>query len=114
MDADSDIVTAINVLPANGDEGADAGHLIKQEEQAHGNDVQALSMDGAGYRGTLLQELTDPQGLNLEVFVPPTERAPPKGFAAARFTVSAAVGTLTCPPGQSTTPRGPTPHYTTS
>ncbi len=112
MDADSDIVTAINVLPANGDEGADAGHLIKQEEQAHGNDVQALSMDGAGYRGTLLQELTDPQGLNLEVFVPPTEPAPPKGFAAERFTLSADGGTLTCPAGQSTTQRGRNRHDT--
>src|SRR5258708_8091198 len=110
MDADSDIVTAINVLPAKGDEGADAGHLIKQEEQAHGNDVQALSMDGAGYRGTLLQELTDPQGLNLEVFLPPTEPAPPKGFAAERFTLSADGGTLTFPAGQSTPQRGPNRH----
>ena len=39
MDADSEIITAVNVLPANGDEGADAAPLIRQEEQAHGNDV---------------------------------------------------------------------------
>lgn len=32
MDAGSEIITAINVLPANGDEGADAIHLIRQEE----------------------------------------------------------------------------------
>ncbi len=76
MDADSEIVTALNVLPANGDEGADAGQLLRQEEQAHGNDVQALSIDGAGYRGELLRELTDPQGLNVEVFVPPSPRIP--------------------------------------
>ncbi len=34
MDADSEIITATNVLPANGDEGMDAAHLIKQEERA--------------------------------------------------------------------------------
>src|SRR5262249_37590628 len=38
MDADSELLTAMNVLPANGDEGADAVQLIKQEELAHGND----------------------------------------------------------------------------
>ena len=50
MDADSQLLTALNVLPANGDEGADAVPLIRQEEQAHGNDIEALSIDGAGYR----------------------------------------------------------------
>jgi hypothetical protein len=58
MDADSEIITAMNVLPANGDEGADAVQLIRQEEQAHGNDVERLSIDGAGYRGEVLRELT--------------------------------------------------------
>ena len=74
MDADSELITGINVLPANGDEGGDAVHLIEQEETAHGNDVAGISIDGAGFRGTLLRELTDPAGLNLEVFTPPTER----------------------------------------
>ena len=36
-----------------------------------GNDVQAISIDGAGYRGPVLRELTDPDGLNLAVFTPP-------------------------------------------
>ena len=44
MDADSELITQINVLPANGDEAADAVELLRREEQAHGNDVQALSM----------------------------------------------------------------------
>ena len=30
MDADSEIITAVNVLPGNGDEAADAAHLIRQ------------------------------------------------------------------------------------
>jgi len=83
MDADSQIITALNVLPANGDEGGDAAHLIQQEETAHGNDVEAVSIDGAGYRGTVLRELTDPDGLNLQVFTPPTERMPLPMFGSS-------------------------------
>jgi len=40
-----------------------------------------VSIDGAGYRGPVLRELTDPDGLNLEVFTPPTERMPLTVFA---------------------------------
>ena len=83
MDADSELLTGINVLPANGNEGGDAAYLVEQEEAAHGNDVEAISIDGAGYRGKVLRELTDPAGLNLEVFTPPSEPPPPKGFPAS-------------------------------
>jgi transposase len=102
MDADSEILTAVNVLPGNGDEGADAAKLIAQEEQAHGNDVAAVSTDSACYRGPVLQELTDPAGLNLEVFMPPIDPQPAKGFTPDQFTLSADGSTLTCPAGQST------------
>lgn len=114
MDADSEIITAVNVLPANGDEGADAVQLIAQEEQAHGNDVAAVSIDGAGYRGPVLRELTDPAGLNLEVFTPPSAPPPPKGFAAERFALTVIDGqaTLTCPAGQTTRERTRTAHDT--
>jgi transposase len=107
MDADSELITGVNVLPANGNEGADATHLIQQEEQAHGNDVEALSLDGAGFRGELLRELTDPQGLHLEVFVPPP--APPVigVFGPEQFTLSDDGTTLTCPAGQTTNWRQP-------
>lgn len=103
MDADSEIITAVNVLPANGDDGANTAQLIAQEEQAHGNDVEAVSLDGAGYRGSVLQELTDPAGLHLEVFTPPTEAPPPAGFTAEQFTFTVVDGqrTLTCPAGAS-------------
>jgi len=105
MDADSELLTGINVLPANGNEGGDAAHLIEQEEAAHGNDVEAISIDGAGYRGAVLRELTDPAGLNLEVFTPPTERVPLTVFGAEDFTLSADQKTLTCPAGQTTMQR---------
>lgn len=102
MDADSELLTGMNVLPANGNEGGDAAYLIEQEEAAHGNDVEAISIDGAGYRGTVLRELTDPQGLNLEVFTPPTERIPLTVFSSEEFTRSDDKKTLTCPAGQTT------------
>jgi IS5 family transposase len=107
MDADSELITGVNVLPANGDEGADAAVLIKQEEQAHGNDVEAVSIDGAGFRGPVLRELTDPAGLNLEVFVPPSKEQPARGFPAARFRLTLVDGreTMTCPAGQTTCAR---------
>ncbi len=107
MDADSEIITAVNVLPANGDEGADAAPLIAQEEQAHGNDVAAVSLDGAGYRGRVLRELTDPAGLHLEVFTPPAEAPLARGYPPERFTLTVIDErpTLTCPAGQTTRTR---------
>jgi len=102
MDADSEILTAVNVLPANGDEGGDAAFLIEQEEAAQGNDVEGISLDGAGYRGPVLRELTDPEGLSLEVFTPPTERIPLTVFGPEQFTRGGDGKTLTCPAGQTT------------
>jgi hypothetical protein len=102
MDADSQLITGVNVLPGNGDEGSDATYLIGQEEQAQGNDVQGLSIDGAGYRGELLRELTDPEGLKLEVFVPPTQQPATGKFTPEQFTLSEDGQSLTCPAGQST------------
>lgn len=102
VDAESEIITALNVLPANGDEGADAATLIAQEEQAHGNDVEALSMDGAGFRGQVLRELTDPQGLSLEVITPPPPERESTVFRPEAFTLDAPKEELTCPNGQQT------------
>jgi transposase len=103
MDADSELITALNLLPANGDEAADATILIAQEEQAQGNDVQALSLDSIGWRGDLLRQWQDPMGLGLEVFVPPVPLpAPTATYTAAAFVVDAEATTLTCPGGQQT------------
>jgi hypothetical protein len=62
--------------------------------------------DGAGYRGDVLRELTDPKGLNLEVYVPPTERLPLTVFGSEWFTLSDDGQTLTCPAGQTTQSAG--------
>jgi transposase len=101
-DADSEIITALNVLPGNSDEGADAAKLIAQEEQAHANDVQTLSMDGAGFQGKVLRELTDPQGLSLEVITPPSPERELGVFRPQAFTLDAQGEELTCPNGQKT------------
>jgi len=70
VDADSELLTMLAVPLANCDEAAQAKGLIQREEQVHGNDVQALSMDGIGFRGDILRTLQDPHGLGLNVFVP--------------------------------------------
>ena len=48
MAADSELLGALAVLPANGDEGANATHLITREAQAHGNAIASLSIDRIG------------------------------------------------------------------
>jgi transposase len=99
MDADSHIITAMNVLPGGANEGADAETLLHREEQAHANDVQAVSIDSAGFQGPLLHRLTDPEGLNIEVFVPPKEPSSKRVFQPEDFTLSGDQQTLTCPAG---------------
>src|SRR5205807_793257 len=79
----------------------------QQEEAEQGNDVQGLSMDGIGYNGPVLRELTDPQGLNLAVTVPPPAVARTT-FGPERFTltvIDAEHAELTCPNGQTTQQR---------
>jgi transposase len=114
MDADSEIITAVNVLPANGDEGADAVYLLAAEEAAHGNDVAAVSMDSAAFRGDVLRELTNPDGLHVEVFTPPKEPRAAAGFPPERFELTVLDGrpTLTCPAGQTTTQHEPNSYGT--
>jgi hypothetical protein len=112
MDADSEIITAVHVLSAHNHEGADVTTLLSHEEQAHGNDVQAVSMDGAGYQGPVLREWTKPDGLHVEVFVPPTTPKETGLFTPEQFTLDATKTILTCPGGQTTTKRrrGPKSH----
>ena len=115
IDPDSELITSLNVLPANGAEAADAIALIEQEEAAQGNDVEGLSMDGAGYNGPVLRELTDPDGLNLDMTVPPPAPQPRTTFGPERFTlkiIDSEHGELTCPNGQTTQQRSRNRHDT--
>jgi transposase len=105
LDADSQLITALNVLPGGANEGADAETLLRCEEAAHGNDVQALSLDGAGFQGPVLRALTDPAGLQVEVFVPPKAPIGPQEFQPEQFTLAADQQSVRCPAGQRATNR---------
>jgi hypothetical protein len=100
VDADSQIITQINVLAAGGDEAVDAIQLVRQEEAAHGNDIEALSMDGAGFNGPILRELEDPAGLAIDTFVPPKSETPSKIFTPDDFIPDSEGRHVTCPAGQ--------------
>jgi len=105
IDSDSELIMEVNVLPGNGDEAADAVALIRQEEEAHGNDVQALSIDGAGFNGPLLRELQDPVGLNIETYVPVPKESESGLFTPEHFQEDQERGVVTCPAGKTSKTR---------
>lgn len=112
MDADSELVTQINVLPANGDEARDGAELVRREEAAQHNDVAALSMDKAGFQGEVLRELEDPQGLALDAYVPPKTEPATDKFVPQDFSEDADRSHVTCPAGQTSHYRQREPHDT--
>jgi hypothetical protein len=97
----------VSTPPANQDEAANAAHLVKQEQQAQGNRVEALSIDGIGFAGKVLRELKDPNGLGLVVYVPPRDWTPtaPAFFAASDFHLTDDGLTLVCPAEEETQSR---------
>lgn len=101
VDPDSELITSLDVLPANADEAANAEKLIESEEKAHGNDIAELSIDSIGFNGTVLNRLGDPKGLAVEVYVPPFEN-PSKGdyFKPKDFHLDETGQVLTCPAGK--------------
>lgn len=108
LDADSELITALDVLPANGDEAVNAQALLAQEETAQGNDIAAFSIDSIGFNGAVLQALSDdPTGPQVTVYVPPKpDWSPtPELFQATAFTLNAAGDELTCPGAQTTRTR---------
>ena len=112
IDADSEIITAVNVLPANGHEAADAVPLVQQEEKAQGNKIVALSIDSVAFQGPVLKELQDPAGAALDLYVPPKPETPAAHFRPEDFQEAPQQGVLNCPAGQSTAHRERNPHDT--
>ncbi len=100
MDPVSELVTALNVLPANGAEARDAIDLIAAEEQAHGNDIKELSMDGIGFDGEVLRNLSDPEGPAVAVFTPPKAFNGPEGFPSSEFELVDEGTRVKCPAGE--------------
>ncbi len=77
--------------------------LVRLEETAHGNDVKAVSIDGVGFNGPVLRELQDPEGLNVDTYVPPPQETKTGLFTPQDFTLDTERGVLICPAGQSST-----------
>ena len=111
-DPDSELITAVNLLPANGHEAADAAILVQQEETAHGNKIVALSIDSIAFQGPVLKELQDPAGLALDLYVPPPPEKPTEYFPPQDFQEDQQQGTVTCPAGKRTACRERNPHDT--
>ena len=99
LDADSELLTALNVLPGNGDETRDAPTLLAAEQQAQGNTIEALSIDGIGWNGEVLQTLSTPEGGGVTVYVPPPPRVETPFFGPEAFVLDADHGVVTCPGG---------------
>lgn len=103
QDADSELICGVDLLPANGDEAANARKLIEGEEAAHGNNIESLSIDTIGYNGAVLKMLSDdPDGPQVTVFVPPKEQPPryPELFQPDDFKLNQAGDAVTCPNGE--------------
>lgn len=100
MDAESELITSLEVLPANGDEARNAIALIEAEEQAQGNEIEQLSIDGIGFNGEVLRTLTDSDGLDVEVFTPPRDFNTAEGFDASQFEPIDDGEHVRCPAGE--------------
>jgi len=113
LDADSEIICALEVLPANGAEAGNAQALLEAEEAAQGNDVQSLSLDSIGFQGAVLRALTAEGGPQVEVFVPPYthESNHPELYQPADFQLNATKDELTCPGGAQTRTRYRASHH---
>jgi len=98
IDADSELFTAINVLPASGNESVDTLTLVTHETETHGNTIESLSIDGAGFDGPVLRELEDEH--DIDVFVPPKQTTPANRFGPEDFEVSEDGKYATCPAGE--------------
>jgi transposase len=105
MDADSELITELNLLSSTGEEAGDAITLIRQEEEAHGNDVKSLSIDGVGFNGPVLRELEDPEGLAVDTIVPPRQEPASETFTPEDFVSDPETGRIHCPARQTSSCR---------
>ena len=105
MDADSQLITAVDVLPAGGDEAKSAVKLVSSEQQTHGNQIENFSIDGAGFNGPMLRELENPEGLNVTVYTPTRASSAEETIPVSAFEQSADGKCVTCPEGQRSSTR---------
>ena len=96
VDADSKLITNLQVLQAGGDEAKSAVELVRNEQETHGNKIDEISIDGAGFNGEMLREF---EQLGVEVTVPAKEIAASPVISNTEFTVCQDKSHVTCPAG---------------
>ena len=99
LDADSARLTALHLLPGHGDEARDAPTRLAAEQGAQGNAVEAVSIDGMGWNGEVLRTLRVPEGLGVEVDVPPPAPEETPVFRPEALSLDAQRGVVMCPGG---------------
>lgn len=100
MDADSEIVTEVNVLPAGGNEALSGLEMVQREQETHGNQIDEFSIDGAGFVGEMLEGMAQ---LGVEVTVPPKPQQNAKQsewFGPSDFEVIDDGAAVRCPAGE--------------
>ena len=107
MDADSELITAVQVLYAGGDEAQDAVTLVRQEQAAHGNQIENFSIDGAGFNGSMLRQLEAPEGAAVKVFTPPDKACETGVYPPGAFELSEDLEYVTCPAGERSHSKSP-------
>lgn len=106
IDPDSEVITELELLPAGGDEAKNAVHLVEMEHATHGNQIEQLSIDGAGFNGEMLRKLEGPEGLGVDVIVPPRDfTSGDDVFPASSFELSEDGSHVTCPAGETSSYR---------
>ena len=100
MDADSQLITTMDVIAANGEEAKDTIGLIRMEHEAHGNQIEQVSLDGIGFHGETLRTLEAPDGLSVDVMTPPRVFNTTAGFSSDEFQLSEDGLHMICPAGK--------------
>ena len=99
VDADSQIVTAVDVLPGNAHDSSDAEELTKETEKNTDSQVETVIGDGA--YGSVEQRIEAEEAGR--VLVSPVPKAPDTGrFTKEDFVVDVEKDTVTCPAGKTT------------
>jgi len=99
VDSDSQLITAVDVLPGNAWDGVNAMELVKQSEENTGVEVAEAIGDAAYGDGATRQAFAE-AGRTLIAKVP---RRPKKAhFPKEDFKIDLEAGTCTCPAGQTT------------
>jgi transposase len=104
VDEESEIITALDVLMSNADEGANAVELMRQEESAQENDIEEMSTDAAGYRGDVFHKMeSEEEGLDVILYAPVKEdERKSETFSPSEFVLDQSKSVLSCPGGRET------------